>query len=173
MKKNNWIYKVIIMTFIFSIIFNGISNSIIYNANIYIILITLIFIIGISILFDMIGTSVLTSNKQALHSMSSKKIKGAKEALIIKKYEVEISNLCLDVLGDICGVLSGSLGALLAVNLINKFNLPSTLTIVLVGAFISSVIVGGKAAFKNIGISKSDYIVMNLGKIYHFFKIKK
>lgn len=173
MKKNNWIYKVIIMTFIFSIIFNGISNSIIYNANIYIILITLIFIIVISILFDMIGTAVLTSNKRALHSMASKKIKGAKEALIIKKYEVEISNLCLDVLGDICGVLSGSLGALLAVNLINKFNLPSTITIVLVGAFISSVIVGGKALFKKVAIKEGDNVVMNLGKIYHFFRIKK
>ena len=93
MKKNNWIYKVFFMTFILSIIFNSISNLIAFNSNLIITFILLILIISIGIMFDMVGTSVLTSKESTFHAMSSKKIKGAKEAKKLLKNNVQISNL--------------------------------------------------------------------------------
>ena len=93
MKKSNWLYKVIIMTFILSIIFSTISNSIAYSANAYAVFILLILVIAVGILFDMIGTSTLTSKESTFHAMSSKKIKGAKEAVLIIKDNIKVSNM--------------------------------------------------------------------------------
>ncbi|MDD4706226.1 MAG: hypothetical protein PHS24_03340 [Bacilli bacterium] len=172
MKKNNWIYKVFFMTFILSIIFNSISNLIAFNSNLIITFILLILIISIGIMFDMVGTSVLTSKESTFHAMSSKKIKGAKEAKKLLKNNVQISNLCLDIFGDICGILSGGLGAVLAISLSNVTELSITLTSIIIGAIISSLTVGGKAVFKGIAIKNSDFIVFYVGKLYHFLKIK-
>ena len=172
MKKNNWIYKVFFMTFILSIIFSTISNLIAYNAGLIIIFIILLLIIFIGIMFDMVGTSVLTSKQSTFHAMSSKRIKGAKEALKLLKNNVQVTNLCLDVFGDMCGILSGGLGAVLAVSVSNTAELPLTLTSVIIGAFISSLTVGGKAICKGIAVKNSDFIVFNVGKLYHLLKIK-
>lgn len=172
MKKNNWVYKVFFMTFFLSIIFNAISNLIAYNTNLIIIFILLLLIISIGIMFDMIGTSVLTSKEATFHAKSSKKIKGAKEAIKLLKNNVQVTNLCLDVFGDICGILSGGLGAVLAVSLSKVTGLSLTLTSIVIGAFISSLTVGGKAVFKGVAIKNSDFIVFNIGKLYHFLKIK-
>ncbi|MDD2409686.1 MAG: hypothetical protein PHD03_03090 [Bacilli bacterium] len=172
MKKNNWIYKVFFMTFVLSIIFSTISNLIAYNGNLIIIFLLLILIISIGIMFDMIGTSVLTSKESTFHAMSSRKIKGAKEAKKILKNNVQISNLCLDIFGDICGILSGGLGAVLAIGLSNATELSITLASIIIGAIISSLTVGGKAVIKEVAIKNSDFIVFQVGKLYHFLRIK-
>ena len=44
------------------------------------------------------------------HAMSSKKIKGAKKAVSFKKNADKVSSFCNDVIGDICGIISGSAG---------------------------------------------------------------
>lgn len=172
LKKNNWIYKVFLLTFILSIIFSGIANAITYNSNIVIIFILLIIVISTGIIFDMIGTSVLTSKESSFHAKSSKKIKGAKEAISLLKNNAQVSNLCLDVFGDVFGILSGSLGAVLTISIASKFKVSLPLISVLVGALISALTVGGKAGFKNIAIKNSDFIVFRVGKLKHFFKFK-
>ncbi len=166
MKKSNWLYKVIIMTFILSIIFSTISNSIAYSANAYAVFILLILVIAVGILFDMIGTSTLTSKESTFHAMSSKKIKGAKEAVLIIKDNIKVSNICLDVIGDICGILSGGLGAVLAISLSSITKVSATLSSILIGALISALTVGGKAIFKEVAIKNSDSIVFFVGKVY-------
>ena len=47
MKKDNWIYKVFLMTFFLSLIFSFISNAITSNANIVVMIIITIFIIWV------------------------------------------------------------------------------------------------------------------------------
>lgn len=172
MKKNNWIYKVFLLTFLLSIVFNGVANIITYNANPVVIGILLLIVISLGIMFDMIGTSVLTSKESTFHAMNSRKIKGAKEAIWILKNNAQVSNLCLDVFGDVFGILSGSLGAVLAISIASITNISMPVISVLVGAFISGVTVGGKAGFKNVAIKNSDYIVFTVAKIRHFFTLK-
>ena len=72
----------------------------------------------------MIGASALTSKESTFHSMNAKKIKGAKETIKLIKNSVKISSICNDIVGDICGIISGGLGAVLAISIANltKFN---------------------------------------------------
>ncbi|MDD4187244.1 MAG: hypothetical protein PHX04_00495 [Bacilli bacterium] len=172
MKKNNWIYKVFLLTFLLSIIFSGVANVITYNANPIIIGILLLIVISLGITFDMIGTSVLTSKESTFHAMNSKKIKGAKEAIWLLKNNGQVANLCLDVFGDVFGILSGGLGAVLTTSIVMVTNISLPIISVLVGAFISAMTVGGKAGCKNVAIKNSDYIVFTVAKIRHFFCFK-
>ena len=174
MNKNvNWIYKVFLLTFILSIIFSGISSIISNSFNEIVLFIILIIVITLGIIFDMIGVAVLTSEEASLHARASQKIAGAKEAINLLKNSTKVSSVCNDVIGDICGIVSGSLGAVLTISLVEIFDIPNLLTTIIITAVISSLTVGCKAIGKNIASKNSDNIVFTVGKIIHFFSFKK
>ena len=168
MKKDNWIYKVFLMTFFLSLTFSFVSNTISTNANLFIMILITILVIAIGIIFDMIGTASLTSNEATFHAKSSKKIKGSKEALSIIKNSVKVASLCNDVIGDICGIVSGGMGAMVAISLSSIIG-NTVLSSILVSSIISSLTVGGKAIFKTVAIKKCDDIVFLVGKIKSIF----
>lgn len=170
MKKNAWIYMVFLLTFILSLTFSSITNLISFNSNIYITLIIIIIVISIGIIFDMIGASSLTSKESSFHAKSSKKIKGAKEAIKLIKNNVKVSSVCNDIIGDICGILSGGLGAVLAINLSASFKINITVITIIISAIISALTVGGKAIFKSIAVKNSDQIIFFIGRFISIFK---
>ena len=95
MKKNvNWIYKVFLLAFIFSVIFSGISTIMSDALPTWLLPIIIIIVIAIGILFDMIGVAVLTANEANLHAKASKKLKGAKEAVTLLKNSTQVSSIC-------------------------------------------------------------------------------
>lgn len=171
MKKDNWIIKAFLMTFFIALIFSSASNFIIakYNNTLLLIIICIIFI-GIGILFDIIGTAVLTANEASFHAKSSKKIKGSKEGVYLVKNSSTIASICNDVIGDICGIVSGSVGAMLALNISNKINISSVIITLLISSIISSLTVGGKAIGKKQAIKNSDSIIFIAAKILNKFK---
>ena len=171
MKKDNWIYKVFLMTFFLSVIFSFTSNVITSNANIFVMILITFLVIVIGIIFDMIGTATLSSNEAAFHAKSSRKIKGAKEAISLLKNSVKVASICNDVIGDICGIISGGMGAMVALSLSNIIG-NTTISSILVSAIVSSLTVGGKAIFKTVAIKKCDEIVFLVGKIRSTIKLK-
>lgn len=171
MKENvNWIYKVFLLSFILSIVFSGGSSFVANKANSIILGIIILIVIIIGIIFDMIGVAVLTSNESSLHAKASKKLKGAKEAISLLKSAPRVSSICNDVVGDVCGIVSGSLGAVLTLNIANYFHWNIVLVTTIITAVISALTVGGKAIFKTIATKKADNIVYNVGKIITIFK---
>ena len=171
MKENvNWIYKVFLLSFILSLLFISGSSYIANYANSIILGIIIITVIIVGIVFDMIGVAVLTSNESSLHAKASKKLKGAKEAISLLKNAPRVSSVCNDVVGDVCGIVSGSLGAVLTINIATYFHLNIVLVTTIVTAVISALTVGGKAIFKTIATKKADNIVYNVGKIISYFK---
>ena len=64
MKKDNWILKAFLITFFIALIFSSASNALIskYNNSILLTIICIVFIL-IGIIFDIIGTAVLTGNE--------------------------------------------------------------------------------------------------------------
>lgn len=173
MKKNvNWIYKVFLLSFILAIVFSSGSSFVANYANSIILGIIIIIVIIIGIIFDMIGVAVLTSNESSLHAKASKKIRGAKEAIYLLKNAPKVSSICNDVVGDVCGIVSGSLGAVLTINIASYFNWNIVIVTTFITALISSLTVGGKAIFKTVATKKADNIVYNVGKTMSFF-IKK
>ena len=71
------------------------------------IIVTLLFVL-LGILFDIVGVSVTAADEAVFHSMNSRKVKGASTAVMFKKNADKVSNFCCDVVGDICGIVSGS-----------------------------------------------------------------
>ena len=170
MKKENWLYKVFLLTFILSIIFSSVTTLMSENFNNIIIFIILLLVIVIGIIADMVGVATLTRNEATFHAKASKKIKGAKEAIVLIKNSVKISSICNDVIGDICGIISGGLGTVVTLSFANTFSLPITFSTILITAVVSSLTVGGKAMCKNIASKKCDEIVFLVGKVLNFLK---
>lgn len=171
-KKDNWILTVFIMTFALSIVFSGVSNVIAATFNDIILFIIMMVVIMIGILFDVIGTASITASEATFHSMSSKKIKGARECITLIKHSDRISSICNDVIGDVCGIVSGGLGAVLAISLATRTGINNTFVSIVLSAFISSFTVGGKAIFKKVALANCDNIIFVVGKIKHLLKIK-
>ncbi|UKI27690.1 MAG: hypothetical protein L6V91_03675 [Bacilli bacterium] len=137
-------------------------------------IIILITFILIGIIFDMIGVAVTSSNEEPLHAMSSKKIKGAKKAVSFKKNADKVSSFCNDVIGDICGIISGSAGVAVATSLANTYNLNIFYTTLIVTAIIAALTIGGKAFCKKIAINNNHKnSILNSQKYYQRFETKK
>ena len=171
--KNNrtkWIITVTFLAFFISFIFSFGSNIVMPKVNLFIGIFILLLFIVIGIIFDMIGASSLTSKEATFHSMSSKKIKGAKETIKLIKNNAKVSSVCNDIVGDICGIISGGLGAVLAISIANATEVNIGLISVITAAVISSLTVGGKAIFKSIAIKNSDKIIFSVGKFVSIFK---
>lgn len=172
-KKNNWPLIVTILAFFISLLFSFISESIMPKVGIIIGIIILILFILIGIIFDMIGVAVTSSNEEPLHAMSSKKIKGAKKAVSFKKNADKVSSFCNDVIGDICGIISGYAGVTVAIGLSNRFNLNLFWTSLIVTALIAALTIGGKAFCKKIALLNSHKIVYMTAKIISKLEKKK
>lgn len=172
MQNKSWVIKAFLFTFFICMLISGISNSIASNANIIVLLIITIIIILIGIIFDIIGTAVLTADEATFHAKASNKIKGSKESIRLIKNSSNIANFCNDIIGDICGIVSGSMGAMIAITLANKFSFNPTITALIVSSIISSIMVGGKAIGKNIAVKKSDLIIFKVGRILNKTKKK-
>lgn len=170
--RGNWILTIFVLTFILSIIFSTISNVIAVSFNDIVLAIILLSVICFGILFDVIGTSSITAKEATFHSMSSRKIKGAKEAITIVKNSDKISSICNDVVGDVCGIISGALGAVLAISISTNTGINNTVISVIISAIVSSLTVGGKAIFKSVAVDNSDSIIFAVGKVKHIFRIK-
>jgi len=168
--KNNWTLKVFFLTFILAMIFSLVANFL-GDFNNIILIICIISIILIGIIFDIIGTAALSCDTKVLHSKASQKLKGAKQAIRLAKNASSVSSFCNDVVGDVCGIVSGSLVTILVVNLFINNDL--SLWNVIFSSSLSALTVGGKALGKSLGVKKSNDIIYSVGKIISIFSKKK
>lgn len=164
-----WYIKVVISTFILSIFFSYISSNGVANLPIIPATLILVVVIFIGIIADMIGVSVTVANENEFHAKATKKVEGSKTSIKLIKNASRVANICSDVIGDICGVLSGAVGTLISLKITEKMGVSENIQY-LVSALIASVMVGGKAVGKEIGIIKATEIVHSVGKIVNKFQ---
>lgn len=161
-KQNiKWILLITSLTFVISMIFSYLSETILKKSNIVIELLVLLTVILIGIIFDMIGVAVTTCAEYPFHAMASRKIKGAKTAIKLIKNKDKVSSFCNDVIGDICGIVSGTAGVIIATSIAKD----SIICSLLVTATISSLTIGGKALGKKVAVNKSENITRMVSKI--------
>lgn len=164
-----WIIKIIAASFLISVIFTLISEIAIPNVGIFVgIILTLIFIL-IGVLFDMIGIAVATADEAQFHSMSTKRIKGSKLAINLKRNAPKVSSFCNDVVGDICGIVSGSTGAVIAIKITEHYDLNSLVVTLIIMGIISALTIGGKALEKGFAMKKSNDILYSIVRILSIF----
>lgn len=173
--KIAWGYplKVLLITLVMSFVLNISSEALLSSVGLIIAILILIIFVGISILFDMIGVAVTAGNIEPFLARASKKEKGAKESIKLIKNAEKISSFCCDIVGDSCGILSGAVGASIALQI---YSASGDFTSILVAALVSSVVaaitVFGKALCKGIAVNNSDMIILKVGKILSFFTFK-
>ena len=168
----NWVIKITVAAFTISLVFSFISEKILPNANLIMgIILVLVFII-IGVIFDMIGVAVTASDEKQFHSMSSRKVKGAKTAVLLKKNAEKMSSFCNDVIGDICGIVSGSAGLVVAIEISNKLGCSETIVTLLTTSIIAALTIGGKALGNRFAVNESEYIVSKVTKFLNIFDKK-
>lgn len=178
-KKDNWVLKITIITFFLALFLGFFSDVLSKNLNVYLSFLVLVVIILIGVLFDIIGIAIAAADEKPLHAMSSRKIKGAKQAIVLLKNAEKTTNFCNDVVGDIAGIISGAtsatIGAYIVVIISGKMdalNNPVAIIFLLaiVSAFVAALTVGGKAYGKKIAILKANDIVFFVGRVIAIIK---
>lgn len=161
-----WVLQIVLLTFLISSVFSLVSEVLLRNVEVLVAFIILIIIIMIGILFDILGVAVTAADETPFHSMSSRKLIGAKTSVFMIRNASKISNFCNDVIGDICGILSGAAGTVVISKLIflGSDHDRIILTIVL-SSIIAAITVGGKALGKHYAISECNNIVYRVGFI--------
>ncbi len=164
-----WILKISIIAFTLSIVFSLLSETVMPKVNLCVGIIILILFIGIGIMFDMVGVAVTAAEETPFHSMAARKVRGAKVAVKFKKNAAQVSSFCNDVIGDICGIVSGSTGAILAITISNSLQVDALLVSLLVTALIAALTIGGKAMGKGFAVNKSNIILFEFSKVVSLF----
>lgn len=169
-KKSNkkWILTITLLAFFISFLFSFASETIMSNVSTFIEILFVIIFIFIGILFDMIGVAVTSASEKPFHSMSAKKIRGANVAVHLKKNADKVSSFCNDVIGDICGIISGSAGVYIATSCSSELSLNPFFASLLITAIIAALTIGGKAIGKGIAMNNSTMILYEFSKIISY-----
>jgi len=168
MKENKkWLITTFILTFALAMVFGGVSNVVIEKMNLIMAIIVLVLVIALGIVFDMIGMAIATCEEAPFHAKAAKKHSGAKEVLRLLKAKDKATNISNDLIGDICGIVSGSAGALIAIKLSTLFNIDVVIVSLVLSAFVAMITVGGKAIGKGISMNNAENIMYMVGAVIH------
>ena len=159
-----WGIKIFVLSFVLTVIFSFLTEIIMAKNSFWVCLIVLVVLLFFNIVFDVFGTATTSCDLQPFLAMASRKKKGAKRAVWLVKNAHKVSSICSDVIGDICGIISGSAGATMALILAlgEKSNLIASIGI---SAAISAFTVGGKAFSKFLAIKYNQKIVYFFAKL--------
>lgn len=164
-----WIVEIMVISFLISLVFSLASELILPNVHVMIGIIVVILFVIAGLVFDMIGVAVTSADEKPFHSMNSRKVRGADIAVKFKKNANKVASFCNDVIGDICGIVSGSAGAMIAISLADTLNIDKFIISLLVTAVIASLTIGGKAIGKSYAINKSNLILYEFAKLISYF----
>lgn len=172
-KKNNaiWVLTVTVLSFLISSILTIASSEVLKKAGIITAFLVIFSIVLINIMFDIIGTAVTAADETPFHAMASRKLYGAKQSIRLIRNADKVSNVCNDVVGDICGIISGAAGAYIVFRIIGSSD-TVTVTELAVTGMITAFTVGGKALGKGIAIRNSNYIIYKVSIVIKFAKDK-
>ena len=176
-KKYSWAVKMFVLALCLSSVFSLISQSIMSSLGLFTSIITISLFIVISVIFDMIGIAVTSSDEEFFIKKIEEGEKGAGVGLNLAKNSEKVCSFCADVVGDICGILSGSGVACVILSISGKIHNPSLFIIIstLLSALIAGITIFGKACMKEYAIKNSNKIILKVGKILEktFFRKKR
>ena len=129
-------------------------------------IITIVFFIFISVVFDMIGVAITCTSEEYYLERIGKE-KGSAVALSMKKNSEKVCSFCNDVVGDICGILSGASGACVIMTI--SEHIQNSALVVVISSLVSAVIAGltifSKALMKSYAINNANKFILKVGKM--------
>ena len=172
-KRIPWAVYVFFLTILISAAMSFLSNELLIGAGLTAAFGVLIAFILLGVIFDIVGTAVTAADERPFHSMAAHKAPGAREALRLIRKANQVSSFCNDVVGDICGIVSGSTAAVIVVRLHETFGFESIATSLAITSLASGLTIGGKAIGKTFAIDQSTTVLCLVGRILHFFSGNK
>ena len=172
-KNSHWPLKVFLISVALSAVLSFFSSTALADTGTVVAIIVLLVFIGLGIAFDMVGVAVTAADPRPFHSMAAHKERGGREAVRLLSKANEVSSFCNDVVGDICGIVSGSTAAVSVTQLQHGLNTTSVLVSIGVTALISGATIGGKALGKKVAINDSTKVVYRVARVMntlHLFR---
>ena len=167
-KTIRWVVTIFFVTILVSGLISLGSEELMAHSNMAVAFLILLAIVLIGIIFDIIGMAVASADEKPFHSMAARKVPGAQEAIALLRNAERVSSICNDVVGDICGVVSGSASATIAAQVLHNFEFswPRAVSLIM-SALVAGLTVGGKAVGKTFAINACTQIVHCVGRIIY------
>jgi len=164
--RARWTALVILITLLVSGIISFLSEEALSGRGLVGAFFILLAIVFVGIFFDIIGVAATSADERPFHAMASRRVPGAREAIRLLRNADRVSSICNDVIGDICGVVSGSASAAIAVRAAAACpeDWEKAVTL-LMSACVAAVTVGGKSAGKTIALRSSTQIMHMAGRV--------
>ena len=168
-KTIRWGVTIFLVTIVISGTISFVSDEIMSTSGILSAFLILLTIIFIGIIFDIIGMAVASADEKPFHSMAARKVPGAQNAIKLLRNAERVSSICNDVVGDICGVVSGSASATIAAQILKSgdFSWPQMISLAM-SALCAGLTVGGKAIGKTFAVNSATEIVHAVGKLIYW-----
>lgn len=170
-----WGIGIIFLSFGLTVIFSFLTELVIdENSPAIVCIVVLLVLLVLNIGCDILANAIIACKPESFLSMASNRIRGAKRAVYFCRNSSKLGSIFADVIGDICGIVSGAAGAALAtIFAVSSDSYVKIITSILVSAIIGALTVGGKAIFKHFAIKYSKNIVFGFSKFTTFFKKEK
>lgn len=166
--SGRWVAGIAFWSFILAVMI-GFVTRFLLNA-IYSLLLSFLIlgaVIALGIVFDIIGTAAAAADQAPLNARASRRKPGARRAVDLVRNADRVANFCNDVVGDISGIVSGTLAAVIVSRLAAAGSPGGRVEIyggIVLTALVAALTVGGKALGKNMAITRSTEIIMLVGK---------
>jgi len=144
-----------------------ISETVVNQINVIFVAFILLFVvILVGIIFDIIGVAATAAHEEQLHARSVNNVFGAAQAVRLVRNVHQTASFCNDVIGDVCGVLSGAIGVTIVFKILKNHS-PSFLLAdtIIMTAIIAALAVGGKAFGKVFAINNGTLIILWIGQL--------
>ena len=161
-----WVLTITLISFTMSVAMSYLSNEALASAGTVLSFVVLLFFIALGIVFDMIGVAATSATEKEFHSMAAHRVRGAREAVWMTRNAEKVSSICNDVVGDICGIMSGATGALIVTRITAGLGgVRMVLVSLLITGLISALTIGGKAAGKGVAVLCSSRVLAICGRV--------
>ncbi len=164
-----WLYIVSISAFLISVIFSLFSEITLPKFGIVVGVILFLIFILINVLFDIVGVAIMVADSEQFHSLAAKKIKGAKLGIKLINKKEHVASFCSDVVGDICGIVSGSSGLIIADYAAKLITINQLIITIIIMSLIASITIVSKAIGNVYATNLSNYIIYEFAKILSYF----
>ncbi len=166
--RGRWIAGATIWSFVLAVAM-GIITRLLLEA-IYSLIVSffiLLTVIVLGIVFDIIGTAAAAAEQAPLNAKAARKQDGARRAVDLVQQADRVASICNDIIGDISGIVSGALAAVIILRLAEASPLlPVELYGgVLLTALVAALTVGGQAWGKKLAINRPTEIILFTGRI--------
>ena len=167
-RTRNWVITIFLATIAISAAISLASDAVMENSSTVVAFLILLLIVFVGIIFDIVGMAVATADEKPFHAMAARKVKGARECIMLLRNAERVSSICNDVVGDICGVVSGSASAVIAAQILRNFEAGfDDLVPLALSSLVAALTVGGKAIGKGIAVAGCTEIVYHAGQVIY------